>query len=347
MVFARSKIGLTIAVLLGAAVACCGKEILVGVVDAGLGTDTDVDSDTDADTDTESDACTWHTYQVVSGLDAVWGTSAQNVYAVGGGLLSSAVALRFDGVSWTHIGGLGGLTPGFADVFGFGEDDVFAVSYDATVARYDGASWEIDGVVTDAAFGVWGSSPTNLFVVGGGFSYYPLILRSDGDTWVQMGGADGYLMSGVWGSAPNDVFAVGTEAINHLNEYVWSPMDVGSLSLDGVFLEDVWGSSGSDVYTVGYHWAGPVLLHYDGAGWQQIEVASIAGDADLYGVHGAGPDDVWIVGGEQGSGIVLHFDGETWGEIDYPFPFELFDVWVAPTGEVFAVGSLGAIYCSQ
>jgi hypothetical protein len=328
----------------------CGKMVLVGEVDGGQGTDldsdTDVDSDTDIDTDTDADSCNWHTFQFVEGLYAVWGASVDAVYAVGGWLPYSPAAVRYDGSSWVELGGLPGSPPGLSAVWGSASDDVWAVSYDARVMHFDGSSWESAYIANDPLFGIWGSSEIDVFAVGGGIFQYAMVMHYTGESWLPMSGAAGGWLNAVWGSASDDVYAVGREAINHFNGYLWSEVDLGEISLAGVTLEDVWGSSGSDVYAAGYHWAGPVLLHYDGVQWQGVNVGSIASGAELFGVHGVGPDNVWAVGGDQSGGIVLRNDGSGWEEIGYPFPFTLYDVWVASTGEVFTVGDLGAVYCT-
>jgi hypothetical protein len=340
----RETIVFLLSALLLAATFGCGKMIVVGEVDAGDGTGGD--SDTDADTDTETDSCSWGLLQVGIGLNGVWGTSAESVFAVGGGLYTNPIAYRYDGSDWDVLGGLDGLQIGLRDVWGTSDDDVRAVSHFTTLVRYDGSSWELSAVVFDALAGIWGTSSDNLFVVGGGLPDGLILWYHEG-AWLQMGGAEGTWLNAVWGSAEDDVYAVGHQLMIHFGGVgVWSPVNLGSISLSGVTLENVWGSSSDDVYAVGEHWAGPVLLHFDGEQWQEITLGSIASGAELYGVHGTGPDDVWVVGAQGSSGIALHFDGEQWSEIDYSFPFPLFDVWVAPTGEVFTVGGNGAVYCT-
>ncbi len=124
-------------------------------------------------------------------------------------------------------------------------------------------------------------------------------------------------------------------------------------------LLSVAGRSERDVYAVGADkGAGPLVLHYDGAGWQRLATGA-RGDlwwvhafADgpvfmagaystilrleedggftrmptpglgvhtVYGLWGPAPDDLYAVGSVTGrNGFVWHFDGEAWTELALP-----------------------------
>ena len=53
-------------------------------------------------------------------------------------------------------------------VFGFGPDDVWSVGVGGGAVHWDGSSWEVlaTGTTTDL-WGIWGTSPSDLWVVGG------------------------------------------------------------------------------------------------------------------------------------------------------------------------------------
>ena len=222
------------------------------------------------------------------GLNGVWGTSAQMVYAAGGSLWTNAVVYRYDGSSWISLGGVSGVFPGLSNVWGTAEDDVWAIAFGMQVLHFDGSSWEFTDIVDEPLFGIWGSSPTDVFVVGGGIWQHPLIMHYSGDGWLPMSGAAGEWLNAVWGSSATDVYAVGEKAVNHYNGYLWSPMNMGSISLSDVTLEDVWGSSGTDVYAVG-----DTILHYDGTSWSKLT----SGTTDfLTTVWGSSRRDVFVGG---------------------------------------------------
>ena len=186
--------------------------------------------------------------------------------------------LHYDGVSWTSLVGAGGSRLAFDtrahDVWGTSPSDVFVVgnSTDSSVGavyHYDGSRWStvwessasalsLDGLTLN---GVWGSSPSDVFAVGGGWGSAgrrEVILHYDGSSWSLMDGGTTYGLASVWGSSPSDVFAVGggwgapeyTEyrgVILHYDGESWSQMATGEVS----GLSGVWGSSSSDVFVVG------------------------------------------------------------------------------------------------
>lgn len=123
-------------------------------------------------------------------------------------------------------------------------------------------------------------------------------------------------------------------------------------------LLSVSGRSSVDVYAVGADKGrGPLVLHYDGSGWQRLETGTrgdlwwvapipggpvLIGGADgtilryedgtfermktpglarhtIYGIWGRGPDDVYAVGAVAGrGGFVWHWDGAAWTEVPTP-----------------------------
>ena len=172
----------------------------------------------------------------------------------------------------------------------------------------------------------------------------------DGSTWTEVSGMPGGPLADVWGSSVSDVYAVGTGTIGvspvvRYNGSAWSSVDIGTFEL--LELRSVWGSSGDDVYAVGSQlFGGPAALRYDGSAWDNVELGAIGGGVELRGVGGRSADDVYIVGANGDSGILLHGPVGGFTEVDGPFDFPLNDVWVASTGEVFAVGEGGVAYCT-
>jgi hypothetical protein len=118
-------------------------------------------------------------------LHGVWGSAATDIYTVGYGHNgSSTVPLIYhsDGVFWAE----------------------------SPVSLPSG--WQ-----RGYLYGIWGTSATDLYTVGSGYSgdkLIPLLFHNDGTGWAEasptlpLGWVSGYL-SNVWGSSAGDVFAVG------------------------------------------------------------------------------------------------------------------------------------------
>jgi hypothetical protein len=156
--------------------------------------------------------------QTVS-VNDLWGVSGGGVYAGG----DFGVA-RWSGSAWTDIGS--GAVAEATGMWGFADDDVWAVSDFGTMGHWTGAAW------TDT-------------------------LPANNDAFV-----DGH--KSIWGPAPDDVWAVGDAgAISHWDGARWSQIQYGQFPFNP-FLNKVHGSSANDVWIGGRRidgTNGPIILH--------------------------------------------------------------------------------------
>jgi len=189
-------------------------------------------------------------------------------------------------------------------------------------------------------YGVWGSSPQDVFAVGGS---YVQILHFDGNEWsIMKSSKEAQNLYGVWGYSPNDVFAVGDGGIILCYDgESWSKMESGTTRT----LYAIWGNSKDNIYAAGQ--AG-TLLHFDGMNWASIYLGSVS--TTLYDIWGSSSDDVYVVGNSgryvnQITGIVYHFNGSNWAEQFLDFSLRglyedgaLHGVWGSASDDVYAVG---------
>jgi len=321
----------------------------------------------DADDDTSPE---------INGWRGVWGHSPTDVFVVGGDINNNILISYGDGASWTAFESLpdkyaaGSLN----SVWGSAAADVFAVGGHGTILVCDGpcngtSSWsEVTAhppsnspPTTHGLNGVWGSSASDVFVVGdeegGGLA---LILHCDGscdndsswslmtipnvDKTLSSGASVTPWLGGVWGTSPSDVWAVGQYGtiLHYTNDddddndddTAWSEMASGTTAN----LIGVWGSSPSDVYAVG---AGPdngVALHYDGSSWSNVESCNTTGP--LNAVWGSSPSAVFVAGD---GALVYQFDGSGWTPTAGSGYDDWNSVWGSSSSDVFVVGRLGSI----
>jgi hypothetical protein len=180
----------------------------------------------------------------------------------------------------------------------------------AVILHYDGSSWLAMSTADTFSplYSVWGSSSSDVFVVGFGDSG-SVILHYNGSSWstvpnptVIVGGTS------VWGTSATDVFDVGTGILQY-DGLSWSSDPCLICVVAG--LNGVWGSSSTDVFAVGGWWAdkgqilvATVILHYDGSSWSAMKVPIMSRPVGLFGVWGASGADVFAVGN---SGTILHY----------------------------------------
>jgi hypothetical protein len=146
-----------------------------------------------------------------------------------------------------------------------------------------------DGVFQDVHF--FGFSPNDFWFVRGDIAYNAINKRAKEYRLVTLGvlhfPEDGGLNS-CWGTSSSDMFFVGDKGtILHFNGTTFSKFP----QVTTKHLYRVWGTSHDDVWATGFNQstAQSVLLHYDGSGWTEQDLAQI-GDIRPF-AHALG--EVW------------------------------------------------------
>lgn len=200
-----------------------------------------------------------------------------------------------------------------------------------------------DGELDRALLSVWGTSSSNVFVVGGPLGnagFDALAMRYDGSVWHDLapGGADSFWW--VHGSGDDDVWLVGENGrISHFDGTSFEEHDSGTSAT-------LWGAiafAPDDVWAVGGMVGGPatqpddVVLHYDGSAWSPVTLPGEPQNRALFKVWGTSSDDLFVVGE---AGIIWHKVGDTWTlESDPPLAGgNLTTVHGCSASEVYAVG---------
>ncbi len=218
---------------------------------------------------------------------SAWGAAPDDVYFAGGTLAADGRYLaHFDGTRVRPLDPPDGGALWW--VFGTDASHIWACGdRGGLVALRDGA-WVEESVPLDdkaVLWGVWASSPTDLWAVGGSFrpsGPKGVLLRSDGDgTWERV--EDPALPSDtnlykVWGSGPEDVHIVGELGVAlHYDGRSFTRVDTDVTNL----LFTVHGFPGGPVVAVGGLSEGAVLEWRDGA-WEDTGVSGVSGLAGVY-----------------------------------------------------------------
>lgn len=284
---------------------------------------------------------TWtaESYGSTAQLAGIWGSSANDVYAVGGGGL--IVHSRGDG-AWQA------LTSNCSDdlhaIWGASASEIYVVGaianpdWTGSVLRSSdgGATWTLTRNAGSLNAAVWGNA-TDLFVA----DYHVLYRSTDrGATFtsIDLGVKSAYAL---WGDDTH-VFAGGDEQNRKLvltSDDAFASFDaVEPGDADGVLAI---GGSGGEVWVTGA--PGRVYRSTDG-GATFTDVTPSGSVPGLTGIFSAAAGDVWIVG----NGAVFHTsdDGVTWQQPQLPASGSFSAVWGASTSDVFIVGG-GAILHGQ
>jgi len=252
------------------------------------------------------------------------------------------------------------IYPAINKVWGNSESGVFALFETGDIIHYDGTNWismydaDIYPELGMELNGIWGSSSSNVYVVGGTFigvafggqrPVMPILIHYDGVNWLQgyIEGLPGETVKDIWGSSENDIFVVAAgyayikrSQILHYDGKSWTVMK----RIPSTVLYDVWGSSGTDVFAVGHNDEGGVIWHYDGRKWIQMETGQNMEWFYPNAVWGSSGEDVYV-GGMTGWGVtpfpIFHYDGRTWSAMANP-PVNVEGIWGSSATDIYAAG---------
>jgi hypothetical protein len=227
-------------------------------------------------------------------------------------------------------------------VHGFAANDVYAVGTDGGMAHYDGTAWSIIDVGTTIdLWGIFGRSPTDIWIVGGDpfdVNGTPLILRYDGTTFTpfEIDSADNpqqaRALFKVWGIG-DALFAVGQKGlIVRFDGTAWKSTPAGALATQDFV--SLWGTATDHIVAVGGR-NNARISTWDGSAWNTFGPDALGG---LNAVHMPTPD-VAVVGGILG--FVGRFDvatGEVIREAEPLSRVDIHAIWGDGQGKHYAVG---------
>lgn len=219
----------------------------------------------------------------IDGLDVelqggMWGTSGSNIYKSVATYAKGVIA-HWNGSNWIKEDLSVSNPPSEVfEVWGSGADDVWvgARNYNGYLYHWNGSAWSDDANKPSAKVfkSVWGSSSSNVFLVGAVTGWVYKIWRKNGSSWIMQtipSFSDYYELRRVWGLDANHVFVTG-----YLDIKADGTPDQG------------------------------VLLSFDGSEWTKNAYVPTA-CKELTEVSGTSADDLYVTGQtDAGVGVVYH-----------------------------------------
>ena len=290
----------------------------------------------------------------------IWGPSPDEIYVAG----DKGEVYRLDNDGWHDIST--GLDEMIWGIWGFGKNDLYAVTQNGIFCHWNGSKWELVYYSNDGTTSVWGTDPEHIFLTGNACGLW----MWDGSELKRLtSGGEGYLY-GVWGSSDSNVFAVGESG----NIFYWNGRDClnwnnrsnsrltsalctseGSLTTvgqDGYMawvddsgvqpywsgitaqLNGIWSFSDSDAIAVGDE---GTALHWDGVAWHPEHTGT---NRSIQSIWGMTPDNAYAVGS---NGLICHWDGAAWQVLPSPVDCHILDIHGCSESCIFAVGDHGTI----
>lgn len=275
-------------------------------------------------------------------LLSVWGTGADDVWAVGADAGDGPAVLHYDGAGWTRrpTGAEGGLWW----VHGLG-DTIWMVGEDGLILRHrrEADTFEaMAGPPGATLFGVIAFADDDVWAVGGeAVANRGVVWRYDGAAWAPVADvpeealAAGQLFK-VWGTGSDDLWIVGLGGVAlHRSAAGWRTIEVPT----GRGLFTIHGDpDGGGLTAVGGFQSG-LVIEVDDSG--ALRDATPAGAPQLNGVYVTPGGDAVAVGI---GGAVWRRTGGAWrrDEAAPRMRLDLHATYVDPTGGIWAVGGFVA-----
>ena len=222
-------------------------------------------------------------------LEAVWGTSPTDAWAVG----RSGIALRWNGTEWARTPS--SVTALLSGLWGDAADRYYAAGAGGSLVAWDGTAWtSVVSATAENLRSVYARTNNDVWAVGAKGT----VMRFNGLGWgkapVQgVPDADGVEqpiteeLLAVWAASSTDAWAVGEGGrMLRWDGTRWNIVETEWKTA----LRGIYGLADNDLWAVGT--AGHIL-HFNGEEWQKVDNDSIA---TLYAIHGDGENHVIIVG---------------------------------------------------
>ena len=250
-------------------------------------------------------------------LNDVWGTSDNNIYAVGFVYFSfspykASNIVHWDGYKWSAIDYLQG---DLNTIYGFGDNDIWAaglwqVDYNlyTLIAHWDGESWNTWKFQEYPQISaLWGTSSKNIYAVGANGT----ILHFDGKTWQKIESGTNLYLTNIFGFANGNFFVGG-----------------GSIETDTGILLKYDGTSIKKIIERNYikDTLSGIITGICGKDENNLIVESDAGTYQYKDNHWINlnlPDDNTLIRNIRGNylnnlftigsfGMIIHYNGQTW-----------------------------------
>jgi hypothetical protein len=288
-------------------------------------------------------------------------------------VLVNAAVWHWDGATWqeVHV-----TDDPVASIWSAAADDVFATGARGTY-HWDGASWSM---TAPGGTIVWGTSGTDVYIVGQDAANEATVTHWDGLTWSQIN--KGNNVDDVWADGLGSVWLLSGGAVSQLGIGRWTETGAVASALcgtgDGIFAftstgetsftfaelgkdgspsmslplppldmaDSLWGIDANDIWLAGFGLSeGYGVWRWDGTSWMRSTPVSPL--VDSLGINAGGFTPAALGGSSSSdvwamSDVAMHWDGQTWST-PTDVKASVHAVWARSPTDAIAVGDHGAI----
>jgi hypothetical protein len=227
------------------------------------------------------DGTSWKPVQVPATVSAIWGTSSNDLYAVGQALdavgFDKGVVLHFDGSVWTKVAE---SARNLVSIWGRAPNDILVGGGGYSMLRFDGKSWKELAPHVDSTLGLFytaidGTSADDIWVSSNTGDGQNPLRHWDGTKWSI--GAEGFTevmldIDALRAFSKNDVWAGGYVELNHFDGTKWSAVPFKPGGSNNWHVNSILGPNSNDLYISlnRDNGARSQLFHWDGSAMTEI-----------------------------------------------------------------------------
>jgi hypothetical protein len=296
-------------------------------------------------------------------LNAVWGTSGSNVYAVG----DSGAFLHYDGMSWSQVQSQDSLFqaiitphsyPSYT-IWGSSATDVYVGADGGALVHFDGQHWQLVSGVPGGltVLGIWGDSPTDVWIATA--PYGMNVYQYNGSQWLvqnmppgQPGSHPVWCPSGwmIAALSATDVFMY--DRCDVLNTFDGTAWHVNAATSFPGTMSALWAVPGNAIYAIGGGVGGSsfsrgVYVASSPTSWTLVPGSPTLSQtnltpggtlSDMNGLWGDAANDLFAVVADT----VYHYDGTSWTAHGDP-SWHGWAMYGPSLSDIFVVGPHGFI----
>jgi hypothetical protein len=251
-------------------------------------------------------------------LLSIGGRSATDVWAVGADKGHGPIVLHYDGTSWQRRDT--GVRGHLWWVHAFDDGTAMMGGAGGHILRWDGTAFipmQTPGLGRHTIFGIWGSSPTDVYAVGGSANRSGFIWHYDGTRWSEE-------------TLPSDIPLLTFDVVG----------DDDPTDIPGLF--KVWGDTAGNVWVVG---AASTILRRSRTGPFEVVSSGLSTSQTLFTV--SGNDQLVVAVGGGGNGVLVEGASGTFVDRTPALSGLIQGISVRPDGSAWASGARGVMYTRE
>ncbi len=265
-------------------------------------------------------------------VNAVWGVTANDMYAVGSG----GLIMHYDGKTWQYMQGVNHaflMSTKFHGVCGTNTNNVYVIS-DYDVIYFDGIMWRKSKWIWGQFFAIWGSSMTDMWVTSSDGMLWSHGARNDWDLVMLPKDMQANYYA-IYGFSSGEIFVAGENGkMLKGHDYKFTRVETGTTEN----IRALWGTSPKDLYAAGDN---GLLMHYDGQAWQRLYLSN----SYFKSISGSSSGELFVVGHPwfKSDESVLHFSGGKWKREPPPVDSFLNAVIYISPSDIYAFGDYNGL----